>query len=545
MIAAQILAGVALILFGVRFLRKGLDRLFGMKLAEWLGRMTGNRWAALGGGAVAGAIAPSSTGISLLSMQMLEAGKLDSRKMLAVLLGANIGITVMVQLLAFRIQEYAGIFLIIGILAFQFLHREVLRGIGQCLLALGFIFLAMQFIGGGARAFAGNPETVMLVGMLEGHPWLVLIATAILAVLMQSSTATIGLGLALGGTGLLPPALLALWVVGTNLGIACTSLIAGWPTLEGRRLGAANIIAKAGVAVPVLLAPGFAAWAFGLMPGAIERQMAMFHSSFNLVVGILAVALSGPLVALVRWMIQPPADKDLPRAVSYLDERALDSPSLALAHATRETLLMGDEARLMLEHFWEAFRAGNRHLAVRVQQEDDHLDLLNRNLCQYLSRISEEKNDAETRWQLTLHNFSNELESVGDVVDRQLCELFLKRPELEARLPEREMQTLDHLHREVLKRLDQAQGLLTTRGADVAREFLAGKERLNAWCREVQLEHYKRLEAGDSSLLATSPFFLDLLDGYRRINSHLSSLGYAFQKPVEHQHRRPKKPNVK
>lgn len=128
LIFIQIASGVALIIFGIRFLRKGLDRLFGGRLVIWLSRMTEQRWKAFFSGIVVGTLVPSSTALSLITLQMLNASRMAAAPMLAVLLGTNVGITVTVQLLAFHIQDYAGVFILVGVIGFQFLRREVLRG---------------------------------------------------------------------------------------------------------------------------------------------------------------------------------------------------------------------------------------------------------------------------------------------------------------------------------------------------------------------------------------------------------------------------------
>jgi len=538
MILTQILAGVALTVFGVRFLRKGFDRLFGSRLAGWLENLTSNRPKAWLGGILAGTVAPSSTGLSLVALQFMEAGKLNADRMLLILLGAGAGITVTVQLLAFRIQDYAGLFLIVGLIGFQFMKREIPRGIGQCLLALGFVFLAMQMIGSGARAAVQQDSVRLLVELLEGAPVLVFFITALLAMLLQSSTATIGLGLALGATGVLSASVLAPWVIGTNVGIACTSMILGWAHLEGRRLGAANVIAKLSLGLPLILWPGLGVMLFELLPGSTERQTAMLHTCFNLAVGVAALALATPLLKLVRLLIAPANPSDLPRNESFLDPQSLESPSTGLASATRETLLMGDEVRVMLDHFWMASQSGDATLARRIQKTDDRIDQLNLRLREYLSMISDGNNE-ERHWQLTLNSFSNELESIGDIIDKQLCDLVIKHPLDATILPDIEKAALKDLHHRVRERLQSALALLTNRNPSDAQAFLLGKETLNEWCRDQQRQHYERLTSSPSPSVSGSAYFLDLLNGYRRISSHLSTLGYALR-PAESARKPPK-----
>jgi len=137
-------SAIILILLGMRNLRKGLDRLFGNQLVEWLQNTAQNRYKAFLAGIVAGLISPSSSAIAVLSVQMLNQTALTAGRMLAVVLGANIGLTVIVQLIAFDLQDFAGVFIVVGGIGFLFLDRTLFRGTGQIFLGLGFIFLASE-----------------------------------------------------------------------------------------------------------------------------------------------------------------------------------------------------------------------------------------------------------------------------------------------------------------------------------------------------------------------------------------------------------------
>src|SRR5690606_35913453 len=164
------------------------------------------------------------------------------------------------------------------------------------------------------------------------------------------------------------------WVLGANLGISLTGLAAGLSSLEGKRLAVGNLLVKLAVALPILLIPSAAEAVFSWMPGDTPRKIAMFHTFFNLFVGVLAVPLLEPVTKLVRLMIVPSEAKGLPMTESYLDRHALDSPSIALANATRETLQMADGVKRMLQYFWKGHTEHDINLTTRVQQEDDRVD---------------------------------------------------------------------------------------------------------------------------------------------------------------------------
>jgi Na+/phosphate symporter len=141
----NLISAIILILLGMRYLRKGLDRLFGNQLVEWLQETAKNRYKGFFAGMVAGLISPSSSAIAVLSVQILNQSALTAGRMLAVVLGANVGLTVIVQLITFDLQDFAGAFIVAGGIGFLFLHRAIFRGTGQILLGLGPRFLGDEY----------------------------------------------------------------------------------------------------------------------------------------------------------------------------------------------------------------------------------------------------------------------------------------------------------------------------------------------------------------------------------------------------------------
>ena len=191
-----IFGGVALLVFGVRYLRKGLDRLVGQRLGPWMQRLASRRRLSFLTGLAVSLAAPSSTTMSLLAVHTVQAGHMTARQMLTIMLGANIGLTVMVLLIALRLEQLAPVLVLIGVALFQFTHGRRTRGIGQVVLAIGFIFLAIDIM---KRAAAGLPTTdgglweIINFEMLVEHGLVLAVFAALMAMVLQSSTATIGL----------------------------------------------------------------------------------------------------------------------------------------------------------------------------------------------------------------------------------------------------------------------------------------------------------------------------------------------------------------
>jgi phosphate:Na+ symporter len=523
-----LLEGLALIVFGTRFLRKGLDRLFGSRLSSWLAAMTKNRWQAFGAGIAAGTVAPSSTALSVLSLQMLHSKRLNAEIMLAVLLGGNVGMTITAQLLASGVTNASGYLLIVGVIGFQILRRELYRGIGQCLFALGLLFLGLHEISQAANAIAHDAEAQNILSTSLTSPVMTLAAAAVIAVVLQSSTATVGLALGLLGGGVFPAVAMIPWVIGTNIGVSITSLIVGWQSRDGRQLGAASLFTRIAVAIPVFLAATAITSAISHSSFSPSRQFVVLQTGFNLLVGVLAVPFLGAITRSVHYLIKPQLGESSGTQTDFLDQKALESPSLALAQATRQLQVMADQIRSMLDQYWAAETTRNTDLAKTLQREEDKIDTFNTRICDYLSRISDGMSQEDTQWQFTLLGFANELESVGDVIDKNLCDSIIKRAgELVVFTPA-ELEILHQVHDAVTKRLQVAIGFLSWRDTDAAKEFLDGKERFNEWCHKLEREHFQRLKTRDPATLGSSAYFLDVLNSFRRINSHVSSIGYAF-----------------
>jgi len=538
MFLIKLAAGLALILFGVRFLRKGLDRLMGGRLFVWLEKATGTRLQAMGAGTMAGVLAPSSTGLSLLVAQILGNGKTSTVKLLAMLIGANVGMTVLANVAALQVGDYAGLLLFIGVLGFQFATAERVRGIGQCLLSLGFIFLAMKFFREGASDFSSNHDIGTVFGILDQHPYCLCFASALLAILLQSSTATVGFGMGLAAGGILSESLFINWIIGTNIGLGFTSLFIARNNLEGRRLGLANLLAKIIVAALII---GFVQRnLFSRVGVPMPQQLALMHTAFNVLVALISFPLLDSLLAIVKKTLvpDPPISHETPK--TFLDPAALETPSIALAQATRESLRMTDEVKIMLQNLWAAHTQNRAALVKNIRAQDDTVDEIYQQLMLYLSQISE-MNDFDRKWHFTLLTNSSELEAIGDVIEKNLTATVTKQLTENIVLNPDEEGVLNQLYQKTLLQFDLAASFITTRDPVTAQKVIDARVEMNEWCLTQRKTHYECLKPADRQRLSNSLCFLDMLDGLRRIGNHLSTAAIGFKPPTVRQ----KKPRAK
>ncbi len=548
-----IFGGVALLVFGVRYLRKGLDRLFGPRLGTWMQRLASTRPRSFVAGLGVSVLAPSSTTMSLLAVQTVRAGHLTPRQMLTIMLGANIGLTVMVVLIALGLQGFAPIIILFGVVLYQFTKGNRTRGVGQVLLAIGFIFLAIGIMSDAAGEAQKNWDpsghgvlSIINFGKLQEHPFLLAGFAAIMALALQSSTATIGLVIGLGtglagdpdGTGAAAAAMslqVAIPVVfGANVGLAFTTLVVGWRQIEPRRLALSNLLLKAGVAAVGLLAVALGGGLIGQPATAtgFALTIAAVHTGYNVVVATIGLPLVEPVTRIMERVVKsPPPQLGAAFGPKYIADGPIGGSALSMGQSLREITHISEIVRSMLQDVWTAMKTNNEKLAREVAVRDDRVDLLDSEVTRFLTRLAaQESGDYDAEEQMKQLRYVAELETIGDIIDKNLCDLVLKKIRLRAEFAQEGADELDDFYKKVSENFVIAETLFTTRDRGLAQQLLRHKERVDRYERDLRDRHFARLNAGLAQAHETSAIYLDLLTHLKRINSCVTHVAYATLK---------------
>lgn len=534
-----IAGGVSLLLFGVRFLRLGLDRLFGERLGTWMNRLAHNRRTAFGSGLGLSVLAPSSTTVSVLAVQTVQSGSLKPRQVLSVMLGANIGLTIMVQLIALQIDQFAPVLLLVGVLLFQYTRSSRSRGIGQVLTSLGFIFLAMNIIREAVAesGLAQNEDFKSLVAIASGYPFLLALMAMVVTIVLQSSTATLGLLIGLAPSGAISLEMAVPVVLGANVGLAVTALIIGWAQVASRELALGNLLLKLLLAGVILALVGpMQRWLPEPDTQQISYWVAHLHSGYNIVLAMIGLPLVAPVSALCKRITPHPSPNDEnvfgPR---FIQGGPFGGVSLALGQSLREIMRVADIVDGMLRDVWIAMKSNNEDLAREVSRRDDRVDQLDQAIKTFLTRlVSEESGAREANEQMRQLRYLAELETIGDIIDRNISELVLKKLRLGAEFSEQGAEELDKFYSMVTENLQIAINAFATRDANLAHQLLRHKERIDEFERDLRDRHFVRLKEGLTETHETSSIHLDMLTHLKRINSALTHVAYAIlQEPSE------------
>jgi phosphate:Na+ symporter len=527
MIYLNIFGGVLLMLYGIRLVSDGLQSAAGPRIRTLLRSLTSSRLAAVGSGAFITGLIQSSSATSVMLVGFVSAGLMSFRQTLAVMLGADIGTTLTVQLIAFHVTDYAPGLTGVGLLLVLFAKRHHFKTIGQGLLGFGFVFLSIRIMSDALAPLQQSELFKEVMVALVGSPFTGIFLSAVFTGLIHSSAATIGIALALAGNGLIPLHGAINIVLGANIGTCSTALMASFRApAEARRVAWAHVLIKVvGVGLIMTVLPFFERLV-SLMGGDIARQIANAHTLFNAIMAVLFLPLLGLFAkVVVRLVPESPAERKF--GPKYLDEHVLTTPSLALNQATREMLRESDIVKEMLGDAVRVFQLDDPAAIAAVREKDNLVDVLDRQIRLYLTRLSATPlSEHQGRRAVALLEASRDLESIGDIIDRNLMPLALKRITKGLMFSGEGMREITDYHRKLMENFDFAISAFSGQDRDLARRVLRNKEDLEALERELTQAHLDRLRKGLQESIDTSHIHLDAIGNLARINSLITHIIY-------------------
>ncbi len=524
-----LVGGVLLLLYGVRLITDSMQRAAGARLRRAMMALARRPLAAFGVGVLATALTQSSSTISSLLVGLASAQLVPLSAAVVMVLGSNVGSTLVVQLLAFHITDYAVILAGGGAAIAMATRRTALRDVGQALFGFGLVLLGLAALQTGSTPIAASHVTAEVLRSLSGAPVVLALVGVVLAMAFASSAAAIGLVLVLAASGTLPPVAALALVLGANVGSTMTALLPalGGGTTAGRRLALIHTGTKLTGAVIALVALNPVAMLLSSMRLDAAAQVAVAHLGFNLALAAIFVPLAAPLARLAGALI-PDRTTSAAAGPRYLDPEALAMPAVALGQATREILRMTDIVTEMLGLSIHAFEDGGTAIPTRIDTLDDQLDDLEAAIKRYLTQLDEDRmTEEQARREIALLYTITDLEEIGDIIDKQIMRLARRKRRGQLAFSDEGWNDLISYHSEVTAALQQALAALAAQDPTIAAEFLARKTRLAQMKRQFHLRHLHRLRSGLPPSVASSAIHLDLLDAMSRVLSHASNIAHA------------------
>ncbi len=524
----DLIGGVALLLWGLHMVQSGIMRGFGADVRRLLGTALGSRLKGFLAGVTVTALLQSSTATALLTTALAGRGLIALVPALAIVLGANVGTTVIVQILSFDIAAVAPVLVAAGVLAFKKSGKTRTRDLGRAAIGLGLVLLSLRLLMGALVPLSQAPMVPMLLETINQNPILCVIVAALLSWLAHSSVAVVLLIMSFAAVHLLAPAAVLALIAGANLGSAINPLLeSSGSEPVARRLPVGNLLNRAlGVLMTVAVIEPLTVEAARLQPD-LAKLAAAFHVFFNMALAIIFLPLLGPLAAFLKRAMPDTARPADPYAVAYLDPTALATPSVAIACASREALHAADIVEAMLRDSMTALMTNDRKLVSAISRMDNAVDRLDEAIKLYITQVTRQTLDPhDSRRAMEVLAFSINLEHIGDIIDKSLMELAAKKIKRKLQFSKEGAAEIEAFHRRVLETLKLAYGVFMSSDVGVARRLVRGKQELRLAETAAAESHLDRLRQGRLESIETSSLHLDIIRDLRRIHSHVCSVAY-------------------
>ncbi len=526
----NLLAAIALLVWGTHIVRTDVLRVFGENLRSVLSRSFSNRAKALLAGLGVTSIMQSSTATCLIVASFVGTGLVSTPAALAVMLGADVGSSLMAVVFSFDLSWLSPLLIFVGVVLFIPSQGSATGRIGRALIGLGLITLALQLIVGATKPLTDSPAVRAMLAALPNEILLDIVVGAALTVLAYSSLAIVLLVATLATTGMLPITAALGLVLGANLGSGVLGLLAtSRASPEVRRLPLGNLLFKV---LGALLVIPFVPQVLGQLQhwvGTVHHQVVAFHLGFNVCLALLCVGFTGVLGRwVVRWL---PARAGDPNSLKprHLDLVALATPSLAISCAAREALRQADVVETMLRGMLTVIRNNDLALAERLRAMDDTVDELYTAIKLYLTQISREAlSERESRRWSDVVSFTINMEQIGDIIERVIQDVEDKKVRKNRSFSEAGMAEICTLHDMLLANLRLAMSVFLEGHVREAQKLLEEKARFRILEHQFAASHIGRLQDNTAQSIETSSLHLDLISDLKRINSHICSIAYPI-----------------
>jgi phosphate:Na+ symporter len=525
----NLLAAIALLVWGTHIVRTGMLRVFGENLRRVLAASFANRCKALLAGLGVTSLVQSSTATCLIVASFVGKGLVSTGAALAVMLGADVGTALMVVVFSFDLSWLSPLLIFVGVVLFVSRQDSAAGRIGRVLIGLGLITLALQLIVGATRPLTESPAVRALLAALPNEVLLDIVVGAVLTVLAYSSLAIVLLTATLAAADMLPAGVALGLVLGANLGSGVLALIAtagGAPQV--RRLPLGNLLFKAvGALLAIPLLPHALVLLQQQVPG-VHLQVVLFHLGFNVLLAATFIGATGWLGRRVdQWL--PAATQGDGTRPRHLDPVALSTPSLAISCAAREALHQADVVETMLRGVLPVIRHNDLGLAERLRRMDDTVDDLYAAIKFYLTQISREAlSEREGRRWTDIVSFTINMEQIGDAIERVLQDVEDKKIRKNRSFSDAGMAEIAHLHERLLANLRLGMSVFLDGHVRDAQKLLEEKARFRDLEHAYAANHIARLQDNTAQSIETSSLHLDLISELKRINSHICSIAYPI-----------------
>jgi len=528
------LGGLGLLLFGIKMMSTGLEAVAGDRLQVILKKATSNRFFAATVGVIATIAINSSTAVSIITVGFVNAGLINLTQAIGVLLGINVGTTFSAQLIAFRIDAYAPIFMLIGVVMYLFFKKRNIRNIGYVILGFGILFFSITVMGDALRVFRSHPAFVDMISGIS-NPFLALLIGFLFTVAVQSSSATMGLLVTLHLNDVpIPFEASAFIILGANIGTSITAVIASIPASRDSKRTALfhityDIIGSLVFGSLILMVPGILNW-FQTTWAESARQVAMFHTLYNVATLMLLIPFVTLLAKLMQTIvpIKPEEVREVhERNLIYLDTLNMQTPTLAVINAHLEMCRMGKIANENLVLAMAAFYERDEDKANKVFENEKTLDFLHQGITVKLveiNNLSLSATDAEKVG--IMFGVLSHFERIGDYAT-SIAEYAVTVKDKNMKFSENAINDLRKLSDLTIKITNSALDMYERHNNSQLPQIETLENKIDKLSAELTKSHVKRLKAGKCKP-KSGIIFIDIINDLERCADQAENIAVSI-----------------
>ncbi|AVD36969.1 Na/Pi cotransporter family protein [Clostridioides difficile] len=524
-IIISLMGGLGLFLYGMNLMGEGLQKSAGTKLKKIIKLLTSNLFMGVLVGTGVTAVIQSSSATTVMVVGFVNAGIMTLKQAIGVIMGANIGTTVTAQLVSFDLTGMAPIALGVGIILYLFGNNPRIKNIAEILIGFGILFTGMDFMKMAVeplRDYQGFTDLLVTFGR---YPILGLLLGFGITAIIQSSSASMGMLVALAAEGLVPLSAALPILYGQNIGTCVTSLLSSIGANKNARRAAMmhlifNVLGT--VIFLIFLNKPIVSMVTSWDPSNVARQIANTHTLFNIISVLILLPFTNFIIKLAIKLVPDRAgdiDEDETKTIKYIDDRMIETPSIALANTIKEALRMGEKAKESLNASMEALVEHSTEKIDKTYRRERLINDLQKAILNYLLKLSKAPLDDDSREVVdTLFNTVNDIERIGDHA-KNIAELSQVAIDSNISFSEEGQSELDVMYNRVVSAYTYALESMRTDNVDLACKVIKIEEQVDIMEKSCRANHMYRLNNNLCSI-ENGVIYLDVISNLERISDH-------------------------
>jgi phosphate:Na+ symporter len=522
-IVISLMGGLGLFLYGMNLMAEGLEKSAGSKLKKIVELLTSNIFMGVLVGAFVTAIIQSSSATTVMVVGFVNAGIMNLTQAIGVIMGANIGTTITAQLVSFDLNGMAPVALGIGIILYLFTSKPKTKNIAEILIGFGILFTGMDFMKDAVQPLSEYKGFTQALVTFGEYPLLGLLLGFGITAIVQSSSASMGMLIALASQGLIPLNAALPILYGQNIGTCVTSLISSVGASRNAKRAAVmhlifNVLGT--IVFLVFLNKPVVSFVTNINQGDVARQIANMHTLFNIISVIILLPFNKFIIKLAIKLVPDRDGKDDDnKAIKYLDDRIVETPSIAVASAVKETLRMGKKAKESLNYAIDGFVGKSQENIDKSFKTEEVVNELQKGILNYLLKLSKANIDGDSRDIVdSLFNTVNDIERIGDHAEN-IAELAQDIINSDLKLSERGTEEVRELYNKVMSTYSYALEAMKNYDVDLACRVIKMEEQVDVMEKSCRANHMHRLNNNLCSI-DSGIIYLDLISNLERVSDH-------------------------